>query len=258
DPTPGEWEGNAYLGTVYNFRPDHLALLPNAVGACSWEDGAGLARNKKEADVEKKDEKKGGMATRLMKAMGNLGRVLGIKVNEMSHSDIHQELREAVKSKVNPGPTDFVFVQDVFDKHFIYGVDTNNESRLFKQGYANAADDSIELVGDAIEVKEQLDYVPVTNTAQDQDNGGGKGNSTATGGGPDMDRDKRVEALIAASEWGEDDREVLKGMSDEQFDRLEKGAESLQTSKRKKKKKDAGDGDGGGTDNAGAGDAGTP
>ena len=32
----------AIQGSVQVILPDHLALLPNAVGACSWEDGCGI------------------------------------------------------------------------------------------------------------------------------------------------------------------------------------------------------------------------
>lgn len=42
--TPGEWEGRAYEGIARNIRPDHLAVLPGAVGACSWRDGCGAPR----------------------------------------------------------------------------------------------------------------------------------------------------------------------------------------------------------------------
>jgi hypothetical protein len=42
----GEWQGEAYVGTVRNMRPDHLAILPDQQGACSIADGAGLLRNK--------------------------------------------------------------------------------------------------------------------------------------------------------------------------------------------------------------------
>jgi len=39
----------SYLGTPYSeqhfdLRPDHLALLPNAIGACNWADGCGSPR----------------------------------------------------------------------------------------------------------------------------------------------------------------------------------------------------------------------
>jgi len=45
DDTKGEWKGESYVGIARNFRADHLALLPDQIGACSIEDGAGLLRN---------------------------------------------------------------------------------------------------------------------------------------------------------------------------------------------------------------------
>ena len=48
--TPGEWNGEKYIGIAKNHRPDHLALLPNEKGACSLEDGCGLGINKKGGD----------------------------------------------------------------------------------------------------------------------------------------------------------------------------------------------------------------
>jgi len=48
--TPGEWNGEKYIGIAKNHRPDHLALLPNEKGACSLEDGCGLGINRKGGD----------------------------------------------------------------------------------------------------------------------------------------------------------------------------------------------------------------
>lgn len=42
----GEWNGEKYIGIAKNHRPDHLALLPNERGACSWTDGCGIRLNK--------------------------------------------------------------------------------------------------------------------------------------------------------------------------------------------------------------------
>jgi hypothetical protein len=41
----GEYNGKKYDAIVRNIRPDHLALLPNEIGACSVEDGCGAMRN---------------------------------------------------------------------------------------------------------------------------------------------------------------------------------------------------------------------
>jgi hypothetical protein len=41
----GVWNGRGYHGTARNYRPDHLAVLPDQKGACSVEDGCGLFVN---------------------------------------------------------------------------------------------------------------------------------------------------------------------------------------------------------------------
>lgn len=49
EPAQGEFKGKTYSGIHRNIRPDHLALLPTEIGACSIADGCGAARtNKKE------------------------------------------------------------------------------------------------------------------------------------------------------------------------------------------------------------------
>lgn len=41
----GEWNGETYQMIAYNHRPDHLAILPDQIGACSCADGCGLGVN---------------------------------------------------------------------------------------------------------------------------------------------------------------------------------------------------------------------
>lgn len=45
DEASGEFNGTRYLAVARNYRPDHLAVLPDKIGACSIADGAGLVRN---------------------------------------------------------------------------------------------------------------------------------------------------------------------------------------------------------------------
>lgn len=51
--TPGEFKGKQYDVIARNHRPDHLAVLPDQVGACSNECGCGLLTNK-EKEMDKK------------------------------------------------------------------------------------------------------------------------------------------------------------------------------------------------------------
>lgn len=48
----GTYEDKKYEAIARNHRPDHLALLPDSIGACSWDDGCGLGRNEKKKGGE--------------------------------------------------------------------------------------------------------------------------------------------------------------------------------------------------------------
>ncbi len=52
DPTPGEFNGRAYKTIHRNLLPDHIAILPNEIGACSIHDGCGINRNVKLNECE--------------------------------------------------------------------------------------------------------------------------------------------------------------------------------------------------------------
>lgn len=42
DDSIGTWNSVEYVGVAKGIKPDHLAILPDKIGACSIEDGAGL------------------------------------------------------------------------------------------------------------------------------------------------------------------------------------------------------------------------
>lgn len=52
-PSDGDWNGEKYIGAAVNHRPDHLAVLPDSVGACSVADGAGLLQVNKNFSLVK-------------------------------------------------------------------------------------------------------------------------------------------------------------------------------------------------------------
>ena len=54
EPSTGNWNGEAYQIIARNYRPEHLALLPDAIGACSIADGCGVRTNqKKDEDMRR-------------------------------------------------------------------------------------------------------------------------------------------------------------------------------------------------------------
>ena len=52
DPAPAgaAWNGQPYDYIARNYRPDHLAVLPDEKGACSLDDGCGVLINSKKPD----------------------------------------------------------------------------------------------------------------------------------------------------------------------------------------------------------------
>jgi len=51
-PQEGKWNDKNYQYVDQNIHPDHIALLPDEVGACSIKDGCGLNRNNSEVSQE--------------------------------------------------------------------------------------------------------------------------------------------------------------------------------------------------------------
>lgn len=47
-PIAGSWNGRDFAFVDQNIHPDHIALLPDEIGACSLKDGCGMNRNAKQ------------------------------------------------------------------------------------------------------------------------------------------------------------------------------------------------------------------
>lgn len=90
----GDWNGKPYAYRTSNYRPDHLAVLSSAVGACSIKDGCGVLVNKHLADVN-----------------GKL-----VTVNQPSHYDIRQALDKELVARFGPS----AYISEVFDKYVVF------------------------------------------------------------------------------------------------------------------------------------------
>jgi len=192
DASSGEWNGEAYSAIARNYRPDHLAILPDQKGACSVDDGAGLLRN----------------AAGDQGAKGLLAKSLMSVYNELSHNEIWSKLNAKIRPTSNE--VSDTWVTDVFDGHFIYEKD----SKTYFQKYS-VKDDEVKLNGIRMEAEKITSYKLsdgsiVGNTVL----GDGK-----KGTGQVMDKEQIVNQLIsnAKSPWSEDDREMLMGLSEEKL-----------------------------------------
>ncbi len=201
----GEWKGEHYDSIVRNFRPDHLAVLPDQIGACSIEDGAGLLRNAKEKDT----------------AEGRLAGSLYEIFNELSHNDVWKELN----NKIDSGTAIGAWVIDVFDDFFIY----EDGDRMFYQEYEINDDDEVKLIGIRREVEKitQYQFSDGTLVGNKEDVNKMTVNQssnleTVHNKEINMNKKKRealVNGLIANENlaWDEEDREYLMTMSDEKL-----------------------------------------
>ena len=209
DGLEGQWMGEEFVETLSDFVPDHLALLPEGVGACNWDDGCGVRMNKKEEAEKKANEILKEYVTLVQEGGGsvyekeiNALKAAGFWVNEISHSKIREQLYKLVSDMDKPGTMHFL--REVFDNKFIFEKNTGNEAKLFSLGYSMNKEDEIKVKGDPSEVKEKVEFISVNK------------------GGNDMERKKAVQALIANEvlPFTEKDAEWLSEVDDERFDNL--------------------------------------
>lgn len=143
EQTAGTWNKEQYDSVARNYRPDHLAILPDEKGACSIADGAGLLRNV-----------------------------------EISFGDIRDKLSDLVRAKqpksiLSPGGGNYppyTYVRDVYKKFCIYSTeDGKGASRLYKHEY-KLDKDGVSLVGSPEQVTSRQTYMTadgsVVNTGE--------------------------------------------------------------------------------------------
>lgn len=151
----GEFSGIPYDGIQRNLRPNHLAGLPNDIGACSWDNGCGAPRINAKGKTMK-DHVRGAIAT--------LAAVFGLQTNQdlVSAGDVRSTIyglltKELDDRRAAGMPYRYAYIQDVFETYFIYEVD----GRYFKRAYAVAEDGKITLGDDVGEVQRKTDYIAI-------------------------------------------------------------------------------------------------
>jgi hypothetical protein len=163
--TNGVWNTKKYGKAVQDIYPDHLALLPNGKGACSWEDGCGVRANQK-----------GGMKMDMEGVFGRVSKWFRSFIsNEMSYSDREREIRDAIYALDDANNSHSIC--DIYDTYVIYSVRQivaggmpGGECKTYKQTYAFDDAGEVTLVGDSTEVERVISYEPVTaNVAERKD-----------------------------------------------------------------------------------------
>jgi len=197
-----EWNGESYGTIAYNYRPDHLALLPGEEGACSWKDGCGIRTNKKGGNEVKE-------LLTTFQELSQKGYVVSLLNNEMGF----REIQEALQAKLQSLNTDgkYHYIEEVFDDSIVYSKWADGEGEtLYKQEYTMDDSGNIVFDGMRIEVKKKVEYV--TNKMRRTTQVGinlNKGGEMSTEG--TLCCEAKVDALIAnkRTHWMASDREWL-------------------------------------------------
>lgn len=196
----GTWNGVEYKGIATNHRPDHLAVLPKSIGACSIDDGCGI-RN--EENKTKED-----MAVKKIDIVNALMQPQDLTVNEIGYQAIINSIQRQLDGFDTQ--TSSYYLQELFTDRFIYRVSMQSQpTKYYQRGYLVNDKKEIEFVGEPTEVRQEVNYI--TNQKQ-----------------LDMANEKsccpkKVTALIGNSKTKltEDDRNWLEQLTSEQLDSIE-------------------------------------
>lgn len=193
----GEWNGQKYKFEALRSRAnDHLAVLPDQVGACSVKKGAGLLVNS-------------------LRLRGFVTKDLRTN-NEMSFDEISMGIRNALASANKmPGYTwngHVVEVYDGFCIYCIYGGAPDYKYTYYRQTY-NTKDGKIELTGKPVEVARKVSYDPVDKKATTTNAEGKKMTKKA------FNRRKHIRRLIGNG-FEEADRAWLEELEDDQLKKV--------------------------------------
>lgn len=164
----GNHLGKGYQSEWAEIMPDHLAFLPNSVGACSIDMGCGAVRTAEAGDRRMSESRTLGERLRAL---------FTFKASAASHRELHERLAEALK-KVVPG---FMYVEGVYmDNTVVYVVNErpgfsytepsvamDDKMEMYKRSYTSDVDGNVTLSDDAVEVEAVTTFEPKDEDMRD-------------------------------------------------------------------------------------------
>lgn len=205
--TEGDWNGEPYVAIARNYRPDHLAILPDKIGACSIEDGAGFLRVNSENEDESElllGEKFADDFFPFLEAAGIDTEKLSF--NKLSHEGVRDQLYTLLQSK-----SDGAFIEAVYDDNFIYAFN----GKLFLQKY-ELKKNVVKTSGIPEEVVRIIEYRTKKGTVI------GNESNDFIRKDKEMDKTKLVNDIISNEQvqFNEDDREYLESQEIETLEKF--------------------------------------
>lgn len=184
----GEFNGKQYQYIARNHRPDHLAILPDKIGAYSIADGGGLLQLNELRESKRFKRKE---------------EAWKLTNNQLSYAEITQQLYALLSKRLDGRDA---YIEDVYTGWFVFC----KEGSCFKMSWAQDKDEVV-LVGEPEEVREV--YVTV--------DGAMLGNAASSSNKENnMTKKEHVDHLIANAGWEETDRDYLMGLSESKLAKL--------------------------------------
>ena len=239
----GLHNGLSYEGIHRDLRPNHLALLPNGRGACSYADGCGFPQVHQcdcvhckegathpataltsEVPMDTQGRFKAAIHSILSFALGR-GEDGAALVANLTHDDLRSSIYGLLAKQRNLlyGPD---CITDIEDGYVIY----RDGERMFRQAYTVGADNVITLADEREEVQRNTQYVPVAAPAPVPTPGAVQSYAAQTVADTTQHiqengmktKAEAVKALIAHAQtgWKDEDTAVLQTFSDDQLERL--------------------------------------
>ena len=233
-PAEGDWNGERYVGYVSSYSPDHVALLPNAQGACNFDDGCGIRTNSRGGENNMSE------VLTLSKAIVEKGSPWKVQhimnqivVNTVGLLEVANSLQRQLD-----GMDDYPlihYLEELYDSTFIYRVNNydTKETQYFRQNYSVNSENAVELKGDAVRVYKEVSYLdaPVTNRSEITNDGDDQEEEVQTNSTQEVDvmpcSCEKADKLISLNVgFAESDKSQIEKMPEDFVDRLIANAEA--------------------------------
>lgn len=195
------FNGREYKAIARNYHPDHFAVLPDQVGACSLADGGGILVN---------SIREGKPLDRL--ALASLMGLAGLRppiFNEKSYQEITSDLYQLLQAKYGY----CCYIEAVFDDWFVYCRGYDCQKEMYRLSYS-ASDKEVTIGDSPTEVYRDVRYLKANNEVL----------LTITNVKeiemPKKTKKENVDHLIANGGYEESDRKQLETFSDEKLGKL--------------------------------------
>jgi len=216
--TEGEFDGTEYSAIARNYRPDHLAVLPDQKGALSVERGGGFIRNELKALFPELDQDDAELlrstVINVLKSEKHPGKTgLLIKMltaNEASHEEVRMQISTALQAKYPPPQGDsagysYPYVEAVYDGTCVFCLG----GKLYSLGYTQSNAGVVKLDSTPREVVRVSEYRTKSGAVVNADPSQLKTNKEKT-----MDKKTMVSELISNHGYSEESRKTLMALDD--------------------------------------------